>query len=566
MAAAPPVQMMDGVGTAPPWMRNAPGMGALSAGNSPLGTSPMDSSGGGMMDAGMGGAMSPLRTQLAGIMAGSGGPGNAMGGMDNPVSSGGGPGGSVMDSMGGMGGPANPVGMGGAMGGSMSGAGGPSGPGSGMTGVADAGAPTGGPTNPVSGVSDLHQALSQAYDAASGSGSSAPQPADTAPTTSGMHPAMSKSMTAAPTQASLTSASTPTTAASPAPAAATPPHVDTGVGVDNPYAGVPNAGNAPEGYKYGPDGFLQSDPDYWHNLQTTQAAQAAPAAAPGAGAGAASAPGAPSAQTPSGIITGSQASYKGGPNVTTADVNYAGMPNVSQDFSADAQRGADAAYKGATTYFDTDFKRQNQDLASQLAAQGFAPGSEGFNRQMELAQRSQDTARTQAAQQAQQIGFQQSGDLMQRALAARQQAVGEQQNDADRKFNQSFGIAGLGLQGRGQDMGLQTAQANAAGAAQAAGASRDASNYRADIDAQIQLRNLGLQGDNQDFNHAMQLATLSQGTVPGLNFGAATPLDVGGAYGIASGNNNANLARGASNTNALYNLGGSLLGSYFRGP
>jgi hypothetical protein len=115
-------------------------------------------------------------------------------------------------------------------------------------------------------------------------------------------------------------------------------------------------------------------------------------------------------------------------------------------------------------------------------------------------------------------------------------------------------------------MGLQTAQANAAGAAQAAGASRDASNYRADIDAQIQLRNLGLQGDNQDFNHAMQLATLSQGTVPGLNFGAATPLDVGGAYGIASGNNNANLARGASNTNALYNLGGSLLGSYFRGP
>jgi hypothetical protein len=94
MAAAAPVQMMDGVGTAPPWLRNAPGMSAISAGNSPLGTSPMDGSNGGVMDAGMGGAMSGLRGQLAGIMAGSGGPGNAMGGMDNPVSSGGGPGGS----------------------------------------------------------------------------------------------------------------------------------------------------------------------------------------------------------------------------------------------------------------------------------------------------------------------------------------------------------------------------------------------------------------------------------------------------------------------------------------
>jgi hypothetical protein len=59
---------------------------------------------------------------------------------------------------------------------------------------------------------------------------------------------------------------------------------------------------------------------------------------------------------------------------------------------------------------------------------------------------------------------------------------------------------------------------------------------------------------------------MSQGAVPGLNFGAATPLDVGSAYGIASSNNNANLNRSASNTNALYNLGGNLLGGYLRGP
>lgn len=286
-------------------------------------------------------------------------------------------------------------------------------------------------------------------------------------------------------------------------------------------------------------------------------------AAPPAPSLSSSPPGSPPS-TP-GITLGSQSAYTGGPSVTTSNVNYGGLAPVSTDFSGDAQHAADSAYKGATQYFNEDFTHANNDLQNQLINQGFAPGSEGYNRQMELQQRGQDQARTGAALAAQQQGFTNAGDLLQRALAARQQGVSELNTSADRTFNQSLGVAGLGLGARGQDLGLQGAQAGAGATLGAAGANASASNYRADLDAQLGLRGLGLQQDNQEFNQMLQLSNLSQGSVPGLNFGSATPLDVGGAYNTSVAANNAAQNRTASNNNALYSLGGNLLGSYLRG-
>jgi hypothetical protein len=53
------------------------------------------------------------------------------------------------------------------------------------------------------------------------------------------------------------------------------------------------------------------------------------------------------------------------------------------------------------------------------------------------------------------------------------------------------------------------------------------------------------------------------------NFGGASPLDVGSAYGIASQNNNAQQNRNASDRGALAGLGAAALGAagnYFSRP
>lgn len=244
-------------------------------------------------------------------------------------------------------------------------------------------------------------------------------------------------------------------------------------------------------------------------------------------------------------------------NVTLTNPSYDDLSPISTDFSGDAKRASDAAYKGATQYFDEDFGRDRASLESKLANQGFAVGSEGYNNELSRMQRGQDAARENAAYMAQGVGHQQAGDLLMRALAARQSSVGERNNVADRLYNQSMGVAGLKLGRQGQ---ITQGQAAAGGNA--------ASRYATDASTQLGLRRLGLDQDTMDFGQLMALTQSARGGVNMPNFGAPQPLDVSGAYQIAGANNNAAQNRAAQDRAGLYGLGaGALgaLGSYFNG-
>lgn len=149
-------------------------------------------------------------------------------------------------------------------------------------------------------------------------------------------------------------------------------------------------------------------------------------------------------------------------------------------------------------------------------------------------------------------------------LAARQQLMGERERDADRVHNQSLGVAGLMLGARGQDTGMAVAQQNAAGNAAAAGAAAQVARENAQLQREIALRGIGLQQDQFDFSSLMQLINAARGGVNVPNFGGAAPLDVGGAYGIASNNQNTQNTIDANNRGAFAGLGAAAIGSLFR--
>jgi hypothetical protein len=319
-----------------------------------------------------------------------------------------------------------------------------------------------------------------------------------------------------------------------------------------------------------------------------------------------------------------QTPYEGSPAVTETRASTAGLPDVASglntsnlpalqtgldtsnfaglnlDFAGADRAGADAAYGAASQYFDQDFGRDRDALQNQLVNQGLTPGSQAYNDQMSLMERGQNQARTGAALQAQGIGHAQSGDMLMRALQTRQQQAAEagqgantalaargaltgeqgqsagiglaargllgteRQQDADRLYNQSMGVAGLGLQARGQSMGRDTAlQSNATQAAAAANAANN-QRYGIDTSAQLGLRGLGLQQDNMDFNQLMQLINSSRGGVNMPNFGGVQPLDVTGANQIASSNNNADQNRQAQDRGNLANLGGAAINGLLR--
>jgi hypothetical protein len=194
----------------------------------------------------------------------------------------------------------------------------------------------------------------------------------------------------------------------------------------------------------------------------------------------------------------------------------------------------DAAYKQATQYFDSDFAREDDRLRTQLANQGFAVGSEGYNNEVGNMRRTHDSARTNAAFQAQQAGF-----------------------------AQALGLGNLALGARGQDTAETASRYGADASAGASHYASDAGLSSAELSAQVAMRRLGLDENNSNFSQLMQLIAGARGGVPNLGFGGPTPLDVTGAYGINQSGQNANTAYNAAQNSGLYNLGATLLGSYF---
>jgi hypothetical protein len=240
-------------------------------------------------------------------------------------------------------------------------------------------------------------------------------------------------------------------------------------------------------------------------------------------------------------------------NVTLTSTGYQGLPEVNQDFSGAIKDASDAAYKGATQYFDEDFARNRAQLETQLTNQGFMRGTEAYDNALSQMERGQNAARENAGFQAQAVGNAQAGDLLTRALTARAAALGERNTAADRAYAQSMGVAGLGLTARGQD----TSADSSFGASKYAS---DAATARADDEASIALQRLGLDANSQDFAQMMQLIQASRGGVNMPNFGTPAPLDVASANQIASGNANNAANRDAADRAGLYGLGAAALG------
>lgn len=287
-----------------------------------------------------------------------------------------------------------------------------------------------------------------------------------------------------------------------------------------------------------------------------------------------------------------------------SSLDTSNLTPLNTDFSGLAKSGADAAYKGASQYFDTDFGRERDATQQRLANMGLVPGSEAYNEEMDRMERGQNSARENAAFQAQGVGFDQAQRAFLQALQSRQQQVSEQGLDA----NMGLGAANLAMQGRlglrgqnlsarGQDIGAATSRygtdigallqrygidvgANTSrygsdnslrAAVQGAAAStRNAelgsatSRYGMDINGELGRRQLGLSGDQQDFNQLMALISMGRGGVNMPNFGSPNPLDVTGAYGIANQANRNSMDYGAANNAGLYGLGATLLGGLFR--
>jgi hypothetical protein len=254
--------------------------------------------------------------------------------------------------------------------------------------------------------------------------------------------------------------------------------------------------------------------------------------APAGGAVSATKPPGVAATKPNPLGMAAIASGNGGTGASPGDfsvdmspADMSGLPPINTDFSGQAQRGADAAYAGATQFFDEDFTRDTDALENRLINQGFARGSEAFNEEMGRLQRGQMAARTGAAFTAQGVGHQQAGDLFNRSVTARGALGGEAERAAERRFLQQLGIANLGLNSGFRD------------------------------------RELGLAEGGQDFAQLMALLTGARSGVNVPNFGSPSPLDVGSAYGIASGNANAAANRAAADRGAIYGAAGSVLGN-----
>lgn len=204
-----------------------------------------------------------------------------------------------------------------------------------------------------------------------------------------------------------------------------------------------------------------------------------------------------------------------------ANLGLDGLPAIDTDFTGAARAGADAAYRGATQFMDEDFKRERQSNEARLLSQGLQPGSEAYETAMARMERGQNATRQNAAYQAQGVGHQQAGDLLLRALQARQQGV-----------NERFGTTDRRLTGRAQDI------------------TRDSTG----LNASLANRRLNLDEDGQSFQQLAQLIALSRAGVNMPNFGAPGSLDVGNAFGIAQNAENAAAGRNSANRSMWANV------------
>lgn len=132
----------------------------------------------------------------------------------------------------------------------------------------------------------------------------------------------------------------------------------------------------------------------------------------------------------------------------------------TQDFSADAKRVADSVYGQAASRLDPQWAQNDNDVKSQLAAQGISENSDAYRRAYDNMSRSKNDAYNQAAYSAQQAGSDEQSRIFGLAMGARQQG----QNEADTQGQFANSAQGQQYQQNQTDAAVNNSNATAQGA------------------------------------------------------------------------------------------------------
>lgn len=124
-------------------------------------------------------------------------------------------------------------------------------------------------------------------------------------------------------------------------------------------------------------------------------------------------------------------------------LDYSGLTALpgTQDFSADAKRVSDSVYQQAASRLDPQWQQNDNDVKSQLAAQGISENSDAYRRAYDNMSRAKNDAYSSAQNSAQQAGSAEQSRIFGLAMDARQQ--GQNEVDTQGQFvntaqNQAF--------------------------------------------------------------------------------------------------------------------------------
>ena len=131
----------------------------------------------------------------------------------------------------------------------------------------------------------------------------------------------------------------------------------------------------------------------------------------------------------------------------------------TQDFGAEARRMSDSVYEQAASRLDPQWQQNDNDVKSQLAAQGISEDSDAYRRAYDNMARAKNDAYNQAGYSAVQAGADEQSRIFGLAMNARQQGQGEVDaqgkfaNTAQtQRFNQDAANVTMTNQGRQQEI------------------------------------------------------------------------------------------------------------------
>lgn len=125
-----------------------------------------------------------------------------------------------------------------------------------------------------------------------------------------------------------------------------------------------------------------------------------------------------------------------------SQINTSGVPALNTDYAGQIKQAQDAAYNAQSQYLDPQFAQQQQQLTSQLAAQGITQGSDAYNNAIKNFGATKNQAYQGASDAAVSAGNQLQNQLFGQNLSANNQLFGQaatQGNFTNSAQNQLFG-------------------------------------------------------------------------------------------------------------------------------